>query len=131
MAVVHLIFSLALYVLVLVWLKTKSLKKHPPLPPGPPAELLIGHIRSIPPNDEKEMFFYDLGKKYGICIASSNWDRLNVHVKLGGIIHLKLPGKILIVLNDQHIATEILDKRGVIYSGRPRFPLAEMYLTCT
>ena len=28
------------------------------------------------------------------------------------------------------MAMELLDKRGVIYSGRPRFPLAEMYRDC-
>jgi len=48
-------------------------------------------------------------------------------VGLGGISHLKVLGQSLIILNSHKTAMEILDKRGAIHSGRPRFPLAEMY----
>jgi len=46
---------------------------------------------------------------------------------LGGIAHLKVLGQSLIILNSHKTAMEVLDKRGAIHSGRPRFPLAEMY----
>jgi len=64
----HLLLIAGFCVLVLVWLKTGFSKKHPPFPPGPPAEPIIGHLRSIAPNDDKPLFFYELGRKYGKCI---------------------------------------------------------------
>jgi hypothetical protein len=34
------------------------------LPPGPPAELLIGHARLIPPEHQAE-FYHEMRKRYG------------------------------------------------------------------
>jgi hypothetical protein len=49
----------------LVALRIAVKKRHPlPLPPGPPADPLIGHIRVMPSKDQ-DIFFYELGQKYG------------------------------------------------------------------
>jgi hypothetical protein len=48
---------------LVVWYNRDS-KKHDPLPPGPPAEPLIGHLRLIPPVGQ-ETLFYKWGKIYG------------------------------------------------------------------
>ncbi|KAG5650207.1 hypothetical protein H0H81_000308 [Sphagnurus paluster] len=39
-------------------------KKHPPLPPGPPAEPIIGHLRKIPAENQENVF-HEWGKIYG------------------------------------------------------------------
>lgn len=50
---------------LIVWSSRKfKSKNNPPLPPGPPGEPLIGHLRLIPPDDQP-MQFYKLGKTYG------------------------------------------------------------------
>ncbi|KAG6910706.1 hypothetical protein DXG01_008750, partial [Tephrocybe rancida] len=96
MGVEHVLF-LALVGVGFVYLKDKlsSFKKHV-LPPGPPADPLIGHLRLIPPEGQ-DVFFYELGKTYGIfgwyCVEA---------------------------------AVDLLDKRSSIYSDRPKLPIFEL-----
>jgi hypothetical protein len=59
-----LILLAALSLAFLVAWFNRDLKKSLPLPPGPPAEPLIGHLRLIPP-DNQELLFYKWGKVYG------------------------------------------------------------------
>ncbi|KAF9456704.1 cytochrome P450 [Collybia nuda] len=87
------------------WVKSRS-KKHPPLPPGPPGEPLIGHLRLIPPNNQ-ETLFYEWGKKYG------------------DVIYLQFLGRSIVVLNSVQAAVDLLEKRGAIYSDRPKFVIYE------
>ncbi|KAG6888160.1 hypothetical protein C0995_010171 [Termitomyces sp. Mi166 len=58
------LFSIALGAVILFWAKRSFSKKRPPLPPGPRGDPIIGNIRSMPSDDE-DLFFYELGKKYG------------------------------------------------------------------
>ena len=63
-----LLFSPVLYILV------KHYKKRAnglPLPPGPPADPLIGHLRLIPPTNAEETF-REWGKTYGSCFWSKS-----------------------------------------------------------
>ncbi|KAG6887848.1 hypothetical protein C0995_012238 [Termitomyces sp. Mi166 len=61
--------AVVLVVTALVFLVVRRrLKGHIRLPPGPPAEPIIGHIRLMPP-DSQDMFFYELGKTYGMSDA--------------------------------------------------------------
>jgi len=47
------------------WWSTKSSRwRHPPLPPGPRPDPIIGHLRIMPAKDS-HLFFYELSKKYG------------------------------------------------------------------
>ena len=59
------ILSPAFVVLVLgiVYL-TLGATKNPLLPPGPPPDPLIGHVRLIPRHHQAE-FYHELAKKYG------------------------------------------------------------------
>ncbi|KAL4256194.1 cytochrome P450 family protein [Pleurotus pulmonarius] len=92
--------------LLTVYLKRRS-KKRPPLPPGPPADPLIGHLR-IMPADKQELVFHEWSKTYG------------------DIMHLRVLGRDLIVLNSVEAATELLEKRSALYSDRPNFTVYVM-----
>ncbi|KAG6855636.1 hypothetical protein H0H87_012778 [Tephrocybe sp. NHM501043] len=74
-------------------------KPRAPLPPGPPADLLIGHLRYAPAS-EPDVAFYQLGKQYG------------------DIIHLNILGRMTIVVNSFQRAVDLLDKRSANYSDR-------------
>ncbi|KAF9458994.1 cytochrome P450 [Collybia nuda] len=100
-----LLFSFLLFRAIYLWTQRPS--KHPPLPPGPPRDPIVGHLRLILA-DDKELLFQDLGKKYG------------------GIIHLSSLGRSVIVLNDLEMATDLLDGRASKYSGRLKSPLCDI-----
>lgn len=58
------LLPLALLAIIVGFLKVRFSKKQARLPPGPPADPLIGHLRSIPPTGQ-DIFFYELGRTYG------------------------------------------------------------------
>ncbi|KAJ8520800.1 hypothetical protein ONZ45_g2406 [Pleurotus djamor] len=77
------------------------------LPPGPPGEPLIGHLRILPSTDQGRVY-YEWSKQYG------------------DVMHLKVLNQNIIILNSVKAASELLDKRGALYSDRPRFIVFEM-----
>ncbi|KAJ7729816.1 cytochrome P450 [Mycena metata] len=78
-----------------------------PLPPGPPKDPLIGHLRYMP-TAQAPFFFHEWAKTYG------------------DVMHLQVLGKSMIVLDTLQAAVDLLDKRGSIYSDRPPLPLYEL-----
>ncbi|EJD42956.1 cytochrome P450 [Auricularia subglabra TFB-10046 SS5] len=75
-----------------------------PLPPGPPAHILLGNTADLP--------------------ATNQWEEFTrLATKYGPVVHLRLLYKRIIVLNTLEAVTELLDRRGGIYSDRPRFPM--------
>ncbi|KAF8885538.1 cytochrome P450 [Gymnopilus junonius] len=86
---------------LLLWRLTniKRSQDRPPLPPGPPADPIIGHLRIIP-SEHSDRFFYELSRKYG------------------SVVHLHVLGSNMIVLNSAQAAFDLLDKRSAIYSDR-------------
>ncbi|KAG6819142.1 hypothetical protein H0H93_014943 [Arthromyces matolae] len=46
------LFSIAVCAVILFWVKRTFMKKHPPLPPGPPGDPIIGNIRSMPSEEQ-------------------------------------------------------------------------------
>ncbi|ESK94311.1 cytochrome p450 [Moniliophthora roreri MCA 2997] len=94
--------AFALTTLVVVLWKAIAAKRHPPYPPGPPSEPIIGHMRVIPAKDIGE-HFHEWAKEYG------------------EIMHLHCLGRNMIVLDSVEAATELLEKRGAIHSCRPKF----------
>ncbi|KAG2128053.1 cytochrome P450 [Suillus bovinus] len=85
--------------------KQLSGKKNPaPYPPGPPGWPLVGNIADIPHN-KAWLTLAKWGKKYG------------------DILHVKVPGRHIIVLNSVKAAMELLDKKSSIYSDRPVFAM--------
>ncbi|KAF8175026.1 cytochrome P450 [Mycena galopus ATCC 62051] len=77
------------------------------LPPGPPGDPLIGHLLRMPSTDSA-LVFHEWSKTYG------------------PVMHLKVLGRSMIILDSYEAAVDLLDKRGVIYSDRPKFTLYEL-----
>ncbi|KAJ3545757.1 hypothetical protein NM688_g5589 [Phlebia brevispora] len=82
-------------------------KKKAPLPPGPPAEPLLGHLRIYPRADPQHQL--------------RQWSKV-----YGDVMHFNILGKPIIVLSSEQAATDLLDKRGAKYSDRPRFAPFEL-----
>lgn len=79
-----------------------------PLPPGPPSDLLWGHLRIIP-KEQPERQFVQWGKEYA-----------------SDILYFNVLSRPMIVLNSVESAHELLDKKGANYADRPRFVLFEV-----
>ncbi|PPR02813.1 hypothetical protein CVT26_009599 [Gymnopilus dilepis] len=94
------LFYLVLSGGLLIWAFTSYLqsRKLPPLPPGPPADPIIGHLR-IMPTEHHGVAFHELSK-------------------YGKVSHLRALGRTMIILNSVEAAIDLLDKRGAIYSDR-------------
>jgi hypothetical protein len=110
---------------LVVWYNGYS-KKHDPLPPGPPAEPLFGHLRLIPPVGQ-ETLFYKWGKVYGNQFYSA-LNAVSCHPRLGDVVHLHFLGRSIIVLNSVKAAIDLLDDRGAKHSDRPAFHLFTQYV---
>jgi cytochrome P450 len=97
------------FVLCLIWWNKFAPRRYKlkhssgTLPPGPPEEPIIGHVRLIP-EDRPQLTYMKWGKEY-------NTD----------ILYLNLLGKPVIVLNSIKVATDLLERRGAKYSDRPGF----------
>lgn len=77
------------------------------LPPGPPGEPIIGHLRIVP-TASPEYAFEKWSKQYG------------------DVLYFNTLGQHVVVLNSVQAAVDLLDKRGANYSDRPRFTLFEV-----
>jgi len=117
--------------LISVWLilnRSRPSRKIP-LPPGPPADPLIGHLRIIPPK-HTDVFFYELSKKYGmlgVFLSGITW-QWRLWWPSGKVLSLQIPGKTLVVLNSAKAAIDLLDKRSAIYSDRAVSTMMLLYV---
>ncbi|KAH6892392.1 cytochrome P450 [Thelonectria olida] len=100
---------LGLGIAVVVYLPVKSLlnasknAKRPPLPPGPKGLPLLGNLNDLP--------------EPGV-VEAHHWLK---HKDLyGPISSITVMGQTLVIINDTRIAFELLEKRSVKHSSRPR-----------
>ncbi|THU79722.1 cytochrome P450 [Dendrothele bispora CBS 962.96] len=77
------------------------------LPPGPPKEPILGHLRVMPSENQSDVF-HEWAKVYG------------------DVIGLQFLGRNIIVLDSFQPAKELLDNRGLYYSCRPNFVVYEL-----
>ncbi|KAF7342921.1 O-methylsterigmatocystin oxidoreductase [Mycena sanguinolenta] len=77
------------------------------LPPGPPGDPFIGHLLRMPSTDSA-LVFHQWAKTYG------------------PVMHLKILGQSMIILDSYQAALDLLDKKGLIYSDRPKFTLYKL-----
>ncbi|KAJ7439074.1 cytochrome P450 [Mycena galericulata] len=75
-----------------------------PLPPAPPGLPLIGHLLRMPSVDSP-LVFHEWAKTYG------------------DVMRLEVLGRTMIILDSYQTAVDLLEKRGAIYSDRPRLTL--------
>ncbi|RCI08583.1 hypothetical protein L249_4699 [Ophiocordyceps polyrhachis-furcata BCC 54312] len=78
------------------------------LPPGPPAEPILGHLRVVPIYNP-ERAYMRWSDMYGSDILS-----------------FRILGRPVIVLNSVQAAVDLLNRRGANYSERPRFHLFQV-----
>ncbi|KAH7926173.1 cytochrome P450 [Leucogyrophana mollusca] len=83
-------------------IRTRHMRK---LPPGPQRTFILGNIAQMP--KEKEWLTYQ------------KWAE-----EYGDVVYLELLGQSIIVVDSLEAATDLLEGRGAIYSGRPRLPMA-------
>lgn len=101
------------------------------LPPGPRGVPLLGNLLQL--SMQPWQLFTEWKDIYGIyhhlcreILTCSNFDFYCVP---GPIISLNLVGHTVIVLNDHKVASDLLDQRSAIYSGRPRSIVGSEFLT--
>ncbi|KAF8671233.1 cytochrome P450 [Rhizoctonia solani] len=76
-----------------------------PLPPGPKADPLIGHLRVLPRSDEHLVY--------------TRWGKeLN-----SDVVSISVLGQTIVVLNSAKAANELLEQRSSIYSSRIQLPM--------
>ncbi|KAJ7595780.1 cytochrome P450 [Mycena floridula] len=90
------------FIAVLVFWRLTRRRRMLNLPPGPPSHPILGHLLAIP-TKEQGRAFHEWSKTYG------------------DVIYLHCLGRSMVVLNSVEAATELLEKRGAIYSCRPTF----------
>ncbi|KAL0953802.1 hypothetical protein HGRIS_004984 [Hohenbuehelia grisea] len=96
--------SLALLALLAVVLVASRPKRRYRLPPGPPADPLIAHLRYIPTENQGTVFH--------------KWAQTH-----GDVISVRALGRTLVVLDTVKAATDLLERRSGNYSDRPAFPI--------
>ncbi|CAH0045051.1 unnamed protein product [Clonostachys solani] len=104
----YLAIALALVAVAPLLLRYIGHSQKLPLPPGPPGEALLGHLRVIP-TDHPEYAYTQWGKDYN-----------------SDILHFSMLGRSIIVLNSVQAARDLMDKRGANFADRPRFVLFEV-----
>ncbi|KAJ3554446.1 hypothetical protein NM688_g3107 [Phlebia brevispora] len=85
------------------WKSRKHNPKGLPSFPGPAPLPIVGNILDIPSGGEEWRTYEEIGKKYGT-----------------DVVFLKVFGNPMVVINSFRAANELLDKKGAIYSSRPR-----------
>ena len=82
-------------------------REYLPLPPGPQGHLFIGNLKDLPPSGTLE------------------WEHWAKHRQLyGPISSLTIFGQTIVIINDNLVAHELLEKRSSTYSARPRMVFA-------
>ena len=113
---------------IVLWLKrlASTSRSKLSLPPGPPADPFIGHLRYIP-SENPEDKFSEWSKQYGMYCGfkfatASSWACL-----AGDVMLLHAFNRKMIILNSVEAAVDLMEKRSSNYSDRPDFPIFQLY----
>ncbi|TCD61765.1 hypothetical protein EIP91_007967 [Steccherinum ochraceum] len=87
------------------WLRFKRNPRQLPYPPGPPRRFLLGNLADIPTKGYEWLAYAKLAEKYG------------------DVMYFKAIGKSILSINSYAVANDLLEKKGAIYSDRPRLPM--------
>lgn len=99
------------------WISARRLK----LPPGPRPDPFIGNIRQLS-FDNQEVRFAEWGAAFGMCLHCHHTCPFTLP-PTGDIVYFQVFGRSMIVLNSLKAAQDLMEKRSLNYSCRPRFVL--------
>ncbi|CAN9416638.1 unnamed protein product [Alternaria alternata] len=101
------LFVVSLLAILYVWLRRRQDSN---LPPGPPRLPILGNLHQAP--------------KEAVWITYQKWVE-----QYGPLVYLNFGGTNVILIGDHEVAKDLLDKKAMIYSSRPRMVMAQE-LTC-
>ncbi|KAF7376816.1 Cytochrome P450 monooxygenase 67 [Mycena sanguinolenta] len=80
--------------------------KRLPFPPGPQPRFLVGNLQDLPTGGREWDGYAALAQKFK-----------------SDIIYLRVLGTSILSINSFHVANELLNQRGAVWSDRPRLPM--------
>ncbi|KAJ7222133.1 cytochrome P450 [Mycena pura] len=99
-------------VFLIRWIHTQWLHPFPgnphklPLPPGPQPRVIVGNLQDLPTGGREWDGYAALAQRFK-----------------SDIIYLRVLGTSILSLNSYHVANELLNQRGAVWSDRPRLPM--------
>lgn len=99
-----------------------------PLPPSPPSDPILGHLRYIPPKNP-ELQYAEWAKVYGkswVLQFSHLYRPHHMCSPSGDVLYLHILGRPVIILNSAEAAIDLLEKRAENYSDRPNMQIFEL-----
>ncbi|KAF9786299.1 cytochrome P450 [Thelephora terrestris] len=105
-------FAVVATAIAIAMVRKKWGSRRPPYPPGPKGYPIIGNLFDFPQNPIWEGFAR-MSQEY-------NTD----------ILHLDMMGSHMVVLNNSDVAADLLERRSLIYSDRPRMPMVNELMGC-
>ncbi|KAI0061729.1 cytochrome P450 [Artomyces pyxidatus] len=90
------------------WRQSLRNSKGLPLPPGPRPRFLVGNLRDLPAGGDEWLAYRQLSRTYE-----------------SDLIYLNVFGSHILSVNSHKAANELLDKKSMVYSDRPRLPMVK------